>query len=124
MPPPVAREAQALSPAPNGPEVVLQDTVRPYQPVTWLLTARAGDRLLLRLADAGQVLTLRLEAPGGQPVLDGAVPGPDGLVWWLASSGTHRLVIGVAADAARRGQTARFEIGLRLQRQPAAPATR
>lgn len=121
VPPPVAREARMLDAAPNGAELVLRDTVRPYQPVELLLPARAGDRLLLRLDDGSRVLVLQLEAAGGQPLLDGAVPGPDGLVWQLAQDGLHRLRVAVSADAARTGQAASFTLGLRLRRDPATP---
>lgn len=119
VPPPVPRDARAVDAAPNGPELVLQDTVRPYQPVELLLPARTGDRLLLRLDDTSRVLVLQLEAPGGQPVLDGAVPGPDGLVWQLAHDGLHRLRVAVSGDAARSGRSASFTLGLRLRRDGA-----
>ena len=119
VPPPVPRDARAVDAAPNGPELVLQDTVRPYQPVELLLPARTGDRLLLRLDDTSRVLVLQLEAPGGQPVLDGAVPGPDGLVWQLAHDGLHRLRVAVSGDAARSGRSASFTLGLSLRRDGA-----
>lgn len=119
VPPPVPRDARTVDAAPNGPELLLQDTVRPYQPVELLLPARTGDRLLLRLDDASRVLVLQLEAPGGQPVLDGAVPGPDGLVWQLAHDGLHRLRVAVSGDAARSGRSASFTLGLRLRRDGA-----
>ena len=119
VPPPVPRDAQTVDAAPNGPELVLQDTVRPYQPVELLLQARTGDRLLLRLDNPSRVLVLQLEAPGGQAVLDGAVPGPDGLVWQLAHEGLHRVRVAVSGDAARSGRSASFTLGLRLRRDGA-----
>jgi len=119
IPPPPARPAQALQLPVNGAELLQHDTARPYQPVTWLLAARTGDRLLLRLDDATHTLVLALEAPGGRALFDGVVPGPDGLTVWLVRSGVYRLSVAVSADAARSAQVAPFTLGLRLLRDAA-----
>jgi hypothetical protein len=100
----------------DGPEQVVRDTVRAYQPVPVTFLARAGDRLLLRLVEADGVLALTIESPSGLVGLQGARPGPDGLWLRLDETGGHRLLVLMSADAARAGRAASFELGLRLLR--------
>jgi len=102
--------------APNGPEQVVLDTVRAYQPVPLSIAAMAGDRLLLRLKDAERVLVLQLDAPSGLPWFSGVQPGPDGIDIGFAQTGMYRLLVLMSADAARTGRAASFELGLRLRR--------
>ena len=116
LPPPPPRAEVAVELAPNGPEHVLRDTVRAYQPVPLSFAAMAGDRLLLRLKDAERVLVLQLDAPSGLPWISGVQPGPDGIDVWFTQSGVHRLLVLMSADAARSGRAASFELGLRLRR--------
>lgn len=116
VPPPPARPDVALTPVSNGPEAVLRDTVRAYQVVPVAFAAQAGDRVLLRMEDATNVLVLGLEAPSGVVWLSGARPGPDGLEWRVVETGVHRVVVLMSSDAARSGRAASFELGLRLRR--------
>jgi hypothetical protein len=116
VPPPTARPDVAVTLVPNGPEHMVRDTVRAYQPVPIVVTARAGDRLLLRLVDADGVLVLGTEAPSGLVAVQGARTGPDGLMLRLGETGVHRLRVVMSADAARAGGAAAFELGLRLLR--------
>jgi hypothetical protein len=116
VPPPPPLAERRLDPVPNGPELTIRDTVRPYQPVPLTLSAQAGDQWLLRMDQTGPVLVLQVETPSGLPWLSGAVPGPDGLELRLTESGIYRLLVLVSADAARAGRSARFELGLRLRR--------
>jgi hypothetical protein len=116
VPPPPPRAELPVELAPNGPERVLRDTVRAYQPVPLSFAAMAGDRLLLRLNDAERVLVLQLDAPSGLPVISGVQPGPDGIDIWFAQTGMYRLLVLMSADAARSGRAADFELGLRLRR--------
>jgi hypothetical protein len=78
---------------PEGPEQVVLDTVRAYQPVPVSFSAQAGDRLLLRLVDDEGVLSLGTEVPTGRVGMNGARPGPDGLMLWLDQTGTYRLLV-------------------------------
>jgi len=116
VPPPPPRGEVSAELAPNGPEQVVRDTVRAYQPVPVSFAAMAGDRLLLRLKDAERVLVLQLDAPSGLPWISGVQPGPDGIDLWFTQSGVHRLLVLMSADAARSGRAASFELGLRLRR--------
>lgn len=116
VPPPPPRPEAFVELAPNGPEQVVRDTVRAYQPVPMSFAAMAGDRLLLRLKDAEHVLVLQLDAPSGLPWISGVQPGPDGIDLWFAQTGVHRLLVLMSADAARTGRAANFELGLRLRR--------
>ncbi len=116
MPPPTVRPDVVVELTPDGPEQVVRDTVRAYQPVPVTFSAQAGDRLLLRLVDGEGVLVLGTEAPSGLPGMNGARPGPDGLLLRLDQTGTHRLLVLMSADAARAGRAANFELGLRLRR--------
>lgn len=116
LPPPPPRADRWLEPVPNGPELRLRDTARPYQPVPMTLSAQAGDQLLVRLDESSHLLVLQVESPSGLPWLSGAVPGPDGLELRLAETGVYRLLVLVSADAARAGRAAGFELGLRLRR--------
>jgi hypothetical protein len=116
VPPPPAREDLGIDLQVNGPEQVVRDTVRAYQAVPVSFHAQAGDRLLLRLVDSAQVLVLGMEAPSGWIWLTGARPGPDGLELRLGETGRQRLLVLMAADAARSGRAASFELGLRLRR--------
>jgi len=116
LPPPPPRAEVSIELAPNGPEQVLRDTVRAYQPVPLSFAAMAGDRLLLRLKDAERVLVLQVDAPSGLPWISGVQPGPDGIDLWFTQSGVHRLLVLMSADAARSGRAASFELGLRLRR--------
>ena len=116
VPPPPERAELSVDLLPNGPEQVLRDTVRAYQPVPVSFAVRAGDRLLLRLEDAERVLVLQLDAPSGLPWISGVVPGPDGIDMGFAQAGVHRLLVLMSADAARTGRAASFELGLRLLR--------
>ncbi len=116
VPPPTVRPDVAVELTPNGPEHVVRDTVRAYQPVSVSFAAHAGDRLLLRLKDAERVLVLQVDAPSGLPWISGVVPGPDGTDLWLAQTAVYRLLVLMSADAARTGRAASFELGLRLRR--------
>jgi hypothetical protein len=116
VPPPTVRPDVAVELQPGGPEQVVRDTVRAYQPVPIAVAAQAGDRLLLRLVDVEQVLVLGTEASSGLIGMNGARPGPDGLLLRLAETGTHRVLVLMSADAARAGRAASFELGLRLLR--------
>jgi hypothetical protein len=116
LPPPPPRAELLLDLVPNGPEQRVVDNVRAYQPVPVSFAAQAGDRLLLRLKDDERVLVLQLDAPSGLPWISGVVPGPDGIDIWFAQTGVHRLLVLMSADAARAGQAASFELGLRLLR--------
>lgn len=116
VPPPPPRTELSVELAPNGPEQVLRDTVRAYQPVPLSFAAMAGDRLLLRLKDAEHVLVLQIDAPSGLPWISGVQPGPDGIDIWFAQTGMYRLLVLMSADAARTGRAASFELGLRLRR--------
>jgi hypothetical protein len=116
IPPPPPQAELSVDLAPNGPEHVLRDTVRAYQPVSLGFAAMAGDRLLLRLTDAERVLVLQLDAPSGLTVISGVQPGPDGIDIWFAQTGMYRLLVLMSADAARTGRAASFELGLRLRR--------
>ena len=116
VPPPTARPDVVVELTPGGPEQVVRDTVRAYQPVPVTFRAQAGDRLLLRLVDGEGVLVLGTEAPSGLIGMHGARPGPDGLLLRLDETGAHRLLVLMSADAARTGRAASFELGLRLLR--------
>lgn len=116
VPPPTTRPDVAVELTPGGPEQVVRDTVRAYQPVPVTFRAQAGSRLLLRLVDGEGLLVLGTEAPSGQIGMQGARPGPDGLVLRLDETGAHRLLVTMSADAARAGRAASFELGLRLLR--------
>ena len=116
VPPPTVRPDVAVELTPNGPEHVLRDTVRAYQPVSVSFAAQAGDRLLLRLKDAERVLVLQLDAPSGLPWITGVVPGPDGIDLRYADTAVYRLLVLMSADAARTGRAVSFELGLRLRR--------
>jgi hypothetical protein len=116
VPPPTVRPDVAVDLAPNGPEHVLRDTVRAYQPVTVSFAAQAGDRLLLRLKDAERVLVLQFDAPSGLPWISGVVPGPDGIDLRFAETAVVRLLVLMSADSARTSRAASFELGLRLRR--------
>ena len=72
---PPARADHRIDLTPNGLEHVQRDVVRAYQGVPLAFSAQAGDRLLLRLADAERVLMLQVDPPSGLPWLSGAVPG-------------------------------------------------
>jgi hypothetical protein len=116
VPPPPPRAEVSVELAPNGPERLLRDTVRAYQPVPLSFAAMAGDRLLLRLKDAERVLVLQLDTPSGVPWVSGVQPGPDGIDIWLTQGGVYRLLVLMSAEAARSGRAADFELGLRLRR--------
>jgi hypothetical protein len=116
VPPPPPRAEQSVDLTPNGPEQVLRDTVRAYQPMAVSFAAMAGDRLLLRLKDPGRVLVLQIDAPSQLPWISGMQPGPDGIDIWFAQSGVYRILVLMSADAARTGRAANFDLGLRLQR--------
>lgn len=116
VPPPTVRPDVAVELVPNGPGHVVRDTVRAYQPVSVSFAAQAGDRLLLRLNDAGRVLVLLLDAPSALPWISGVVPGPDGIDLRFADTAVVRLLVLMSADAARTGRAANFELGLRLRR--------
>lgn len=116
VPPPPPRTELSVELAPNGPEQMVRDTVRAYQPLPMSFAAMAGDRLLLRLKDAERVLVLQLDAPSGLPWISGVQPGPDGIDIWFAQTGVYRLLVLMSADAARSGRAASFELGLRLRR--------
>lgn len=116
VPPPTARPDVAVELTPGGPEQVVRDTVRAYQPVPVTIRAQAGDRLLLRLVDGEGVLVLGIEAPSGLIGMHGARSGPDGLVLRLDETGAHRLLVIMSSDAARAGRVASLELGLRLLR--------
>ncbi len=116
VPPPTARPDVVVVLTSDGAEQVVRDTVRAYQPVPVAFSARAGDRLLLRLVDADGVLALAIESPSGLVGLQGVRPGPDGLLLRLDETGAHRLLVLMSADAARAGRAASFELGLRLLR--------
>lgn len=116
LPPPPPRTDLALDLSADGPEQVVEDTVRAYQAVPIRFAAQAGDRLLLQLAESGQTLVLQVETPSGLPWLSGARPGPDGLVLSLAETGAYRLLVLMSADAARAGRAASFRLRLRLRR--------
>lgn len=116
VPPPTTRADVVVELTPDGPEQVVRDTVRAYQPVPVSFSARAGDVLLLRLVDAEGVLVLGIEAPSGLIGMQGARPGPDGLWLRLDETGVQRLRVLMSADAARAGRAASFELGLQLRR--------
>lgn len=116
VPPPTARPDVVVDLQADGPELVVRDIVRAYQSAPVAFHAQAGDRLLLRLDDSPRVLVLGIEAPSGQLWMTGARPGPDGLELWLGETGLHRLRVLMSADAARAGQSANFELGLRRRR--------
>jgi hypothetical protein len=116
VPPPTARPDVVIELTPGGPEQVLRDTVRAYQLVPVTFFAQAGDRLLLRLVDGEGVLVLGTEAPSGLIGLQGARPGPDGMLLQLYETGAHRLLVVMSADPARAGRAVSFELGLRLRR--------
>ena len=116
LPPPPPRTELSVELAPNGPEQMVRDTLRAYQPLPMSFAAVAGDRLLLRLKDAERVLVLQLDAPSGLPWISGVQPGPDGIDIWFQQTGVYRLLVLMSADAARTGRTANFELGLRLRR--------
>jgi hypothetical protein len=116
VPPPPARPDVVIDLTPDGPEQWVRDTVRAYQAVPVAFTAQAGDRLLLRLADGDGALVLGTEAPSGLAGVQGARPGPDGLVLQFGETGAHRLVVSMSADAARTGRASSFVLGLRLRR--------
>ena len=116
VPPPTVRPDVVVELLPAAPEQLVRDTVRAYQPAPVAFSAQAGDRLLLRLVDLEGVLVLGSEAPSGLIVLNGARPGPDGLLLRLAETGRHRVLVLMSADAARAGRAASFELGLRLLR--------
>jgi hypothetical protein len=116
VPPPTVRPDVDVELTPNGPEHVVRDTVRAYQPVSVSFAAQAGDRLLLRLLDAERVLVLQVDAPSGLPWISGVVPGPDGIDLWLTQTAVYRLLVLMSADAARSARAASFELGLRLRR--------
>ena len=114
--PPTPRAELAVALTPNGPEQVVLETVRAYQPVPLSFAVQAGDRLLIRLEDDDRVLVLQIDAPSGMPWFSGAMPGPDGIDLWFATAGVYRLLVLMSADAARTGRAATFELGLRLRR--------
>jgi hypothetical protein len=116
VPPPPSRAEQSIDLTPNGPEQVLRDTVRAYQPMAVSFAAMAGDRLLLHLNDPGRVLVLQIDAPSQSPWISGMQPGPDGIDIWFAQTGVYRILVLMSADAARTGRAANFDLGLRLRR--------
>ncbi len=79
VPPPPPRPDLRLDLVRDGPEQVVRDTVRAYQPVPVAVAAQAGERLLLRLTDRDRLLVLQIDAPSGLPWITGAQPGPDGV---------------------------------------------
>lgn len=116
VPPPPPRPDTVLDVQLDGPEQVVRDTVRAYQPVPVVFHAKGGDRLLLRLVDAEPVLMLGIEAPSGQIWMIGARPGPDGMELRLLEAGRYRLLVALSADAARAGRAVPFDLGIRLRR--------
>jgi hypothetical protein len=116
VPPPPPRPEAFVELTPNGPEQVVHDTVRAYQPVPMSFAAMASDRLPLRLKDSERVLVLQLDTPSGLPWISGVQSGPDGIDLWFAQTGVHRLLVLMSANTARTGRVAIFELGLRLRR--------
>lgn len=116
VPPPPPRPDLRLDLVRDGPEQVVRDTVRAYQPVPVAVAAQAGERLLLRLTDRDRLLVLQIDAPSGLPWITGAQPGPDGIELRFGEAGVHRLLVLMSGDAARAGRAASFELGLRLRR--------
>jgi hypothetical protein len=114
--PPVPREAIELDFRTGGDERVINEVVRPYQPLELTWRADAGAVLLLWLTDADRLLVLHVVTPSGTRWIEGAQSGPDGLRLSLAESGVHRIHVAVSADAARTGKAAAFQLRMRLQR--------
>ena len=116
VPPPPPRAELSVELVPNGPEQVVRDTVRAYQPVPVSFAAQAGDRLLLRLKDAERVLVLQVDAPSGLPWISGVSPAPTASTSGSRKPASIGLLVLMSADAARAGRAANFELGLRLRR--------
>jgi len=114
--PPVPRDAIEIDFRTGGDERIVEDVVRPYQPLELTWRADAGAVLLLWLADADRSLVLHVVTPSGTRWIEGAQSGPDGLRLNLAESGVHRLLVAVSADAARAGKAAAFRLRMKLLR--------
>ena len=114
--PPVPRDAIEVDFRTGGDERIIEEVVRPYQPLELTWRADAGAVLLLWLTDADRSLVLHVVTPSGMRWIEGAQSGPDGLRLNLAESGVHRIYVSVSADAARAGKAAAFRLRMRLQR--------
>ena len=114
--PPVPRDAIELDFRTGGDERVIEEVVRPYQPleVTW--HADAGAVLLIWLTDAERSLVLHVVTPSGLRWIEGAQAGPDGLRLSLVESGVHRIYVAVSADAARAGKAKALRLRMSLRR--------
>lgn len=114
--PPVPRDAIELDFRTGGDERVIEDVVRPYQPLEVTLHADAGAVLLIWLTDAERSLVLHVVTPSGVRWIEGAQAGPDGLRLNLVESGVHRIYVAVSTVAARAGKAESFRLRMRLRR--------
>ncbi|MGZ8273279.1 MAG: hypothetical protein ACXW2G_08890 [Burkholderiaceae bacterium] len=112
--PPVPRATIELDFRSGGDERVIEEVVRPYQPLELTWHADAGAVLLLWLTDTDRLLVLHVVTPSGVRWIEGAQAGPDGLRLNLVETGVHRMYVAVSTAAARAGKAEAFRLRMRL----------
>lgn len=100
--------------APGTSARTVQGRVRGYQTVTYVVGARAGQIMDLRLVSRSSSLYVVVRPPGSdENIHDGPVQGNDGSVL-LPANGDYRVRVFLFRNAARRNETAdyRLRIGI------------
>ena len=100
--------------APGTSARTVQGRVRGYQTVTYVVGARAGQVMDLRMEARSRFLYVLVRPPGSdENIHDGAAQGNDGRVR-LPASGDYRVRVFLFRNAARRNETGDYRLRISI----------
>ena len=100
--------------APGASGQTVQGRIRGYQTVTYVVGARAGQVMDLRLQSRSRFLYVLVRAPGSdENIHDGALQGNDGQVR-LPATGDYRVRVFLFRNAARRNETGDYRLRISI----------
>ncbi|HEY0326745.1 MAG TPA: hypothetical protein VGC46_12330 [Allosphingosinicella sp.] len=100
--------------APGASAQTVQGRIRGYQTVTYVVGARAGQVMDLRLQSRSRFLYVLVRRPGSdENIHDGALQGNDGQVR-LPATGDYRVRVFLFRNAARRNETGDYRLRISI----------
>ena len=100
--------------APGASAGTVQGRIRGYQTVTYVVGARAGQVMDLRMLSRGRFLYVLVRPPGSdENIHDGPISGNDGQVR-LPVSGDYRVRVFLFRNAARRNETGDYRLRISI----------
>lgn len=89
-----------------------RDSITGYETVTYLLDIRAGQRLTVDLQSSNRSGYFNVTAPGANAALFNGSTSGSRYAGRAPSTGTYRIEVYLMRNAARRGENARFTLGV------------